>query len=37
VKETTMANYSRWHDVKKRRTGPDAETRAGVEHAVQVA
>lgn len=26
-----MANYSRWEDVKKKRTGPDAETRAGVE------
>lgn len=26
-----MANYSRWEDVKKKRPGPDAETRAGVE------
>ena len=26
-----MANYSRWDDVKKKRPGPDAETRAGVE------
>lgn len=27
----TMANYSRWDDVKKKRPGPDADTRAGVE------
>ncbi len=26
-----MANYSRWDDIKKKRHGPDAETRAGVE------
>ena len=26
-----MANHSRWADVKKKRPGPDAETRAGVE------
>lgn len=26
-----MANYSRWDDVKEKRSGPDAETRAGVE------
>jgi transcriptional regulator with XRE-family HTH domain len=26
-----MANYSRWDDVKKKRPGPDSETRAGVE------
>jgi transcriptional regulator with XRE-family HTH domain len=26
-----MANYSRWDDVKGRRPGPDAETRAGIE------
>ncbi len=26
-----MANYSRWDDVKKKRPGPDAETRSGVE------
>ena len=26
-----MANYSRWDDVKKKRPGPDADTRAGVE------
>ncbi len=31
MKETTMANYSRWDDVKKKRPGPDAETRVGVE------
>jgi ribosome-binding protein aMBF1 (putative translation factor) len=31
LKETAMANYSRWEDVKKKRSGPDAETRAGVE------
>jgi ribosome-binding protein aMBF1 (putative translation factor) len=28
----TMANYSRWEDVKKKRPGPDEETRAEVEH-----
>lgn len=26
-----MANYSRWDDVKGRRTAPDAATRSGVE------
>lgn len=26
-----MANYSRWDDIKNKRTGPDAETRASVE------
>ncbi len=26
-----MANYSRWDDVKKKRPGPDAKTRAGIE------
>jgi transcriptional regulator with XRE-family HTH domain len=26
-----MANYSRWDDVKKKRPGPGAETRSGVE------
>ena len=26
-----MANYSRWDDVKRKRPGPDAETRAGTE------
>jgi len=26
-----MANYSRWDDIKKKRIGPDADTRAGVE------
>jgi len=31
VKETIMANYSRWDDVKKKRPAPDAVTRAGVE------
>jgi ribosome-binding protein aMBF1 (putative translation factor) len=31
LKETTMANYSRWEDVKKKRPAPDADTRAGVE------
>jgi ribosome-binding protein aMBF1 (putative translation factor) len=30
VKENTMANYSRWDDVKKRRS-PSAETRTAVE------
>ena len=27
-----MANYSRWDDVKKKRTRPAPDTRAGVEH-----
>lgn len=31
MKETIMANYSRWDDVKKKRPAPDAVTRAGVE------
>jgi ribosome-binding protein aMBF1 (putative translation factor) len=31
TKETTMANYSRWEDVKKRRPGPSAEARAAIE------
>jgi ribosome-binding protein aMBF1 (putative translation factor) len=31
TKETTMANYSRWEDVKNRRPGPSAGTRAAVE------
>src|SRR5690606_15071555 len=31
LKETIMANYSRWDDVKKKRPAPDAVTRAGVE------
>ena len=26
-----MANYSRWDDIKKKRPGPDPETRAGVD------
>jgi hypothetical protein len=26
-----MASYSRWDDVKKKRPGPDAEARAGIE------
>ena len=26
-----MANYSRWEDVKRKRTEPDADARAGVE------
>jgi transcriptional regulator with XRE-family HTH domain len=26
-----MANYSRWDGIKKKRPGPDAETRAGVD------
>lgn len=25
-----MANYSRWDDIKRKRPGPDAETRAGI-------
>jgi ribosome-binding protein aMBF1 (putative translation factor) len=31
VKEETMANYSRWADVKGKRPAPSAETRAGIE------
>jgi ribosome-binding protein aMBF1 (putative translation factor) len=31
VKEETMANYSRWTDVKDKRPAPSAETRAGIE------
>jgi ribosome-binding protein aMBF1 (putative translation factor) len=31
MKEHTMANYSRWEDVKKRRRPPTPEVRAGVE------
>ncbi|MCP3857285.1 MAG: XRE family transcriptional regulator, partial [Actinomycetia bacterium] len=30
-KETTMANYSRWEDIKKTKGEPSAEARAGVE------
>lgn len=26
-----MANYSRWDDMKKKRPGPDADTRTGIE------
>ncbi|HEX9682793.1 MAG TPA: helix-turn-helix transcriptional regulator [Acidimicrobiales bacterium] len=32
VKETTVANYSRWDDVKRKRREPAPETRAEVEH-----
>jgi ribosome-binding protein aMBF1 (putative translation factor) len=31
VKERTVANYSRWDDVKKKRPTPTAETRSVVE------
>jgi ribosome-binding protein aMBF1 (putative translation factor) len=31
MKETKMANYSRWDDVKKKRTTPSTETRVVVE------
>jgi transcriptional regulator with XRE-family HTH domain len=31
-----MANYSRWDDIKKKRPGPDAETRVGVEQDLAV-
>jgi ribosome-binding protein aMBF1 (putative translation factor) len=31
MKETTMANYSRWEDVKKRRGTPKPEVRAAIE------
>jgi ribosome-binding protein aMBF1 (putative translation factor) len=29
--EETMANHSRWEDIKRRRQAPSAETRAGIE------
>jgi ribosome-binding protein aMBF1 (putative translation factor) len=32
LKETKMANYSRWDDVKKGRSTPTTETRVEVEH-----
>lgn len=32
LKEDTVANYSRWEDIKKRRPAPSAEIRAGIEH-----
>ena len=32
-----MANYSRWDEVKKQRSAPDAETRAGVEQDIALA
>jgi ribosome-binding protein aMBF1 (putative translation factor) len=31
MKETTMANYSRWEDVRKRRGAPKPEVRAAIE------
>jgi ribosome-binding protein aMBF1 (putative translation factor) len=31
VKENTMANYSRWDDIKKKRREPSVGTRTGVE------
>jgi hypothetical protein len=31
VKETTMANYSRWDDTKNKRRAPSTEVRAEVE------
>jgi predicted XRE-type DNA-binding protein len=31
TKEITMANYSRWEDVKNRRPGPSAGKRAAIE------
>ena len=31
VKETTMANYSRWDDIKKQRPAVGTETRTGIE------
>ncbi len=31
MKENTIANYSRWEDIKKNRREPSAETRVGVE------
>jgi ribosome-binding protein aMBF1 (putative translation factor) len=32
VKETTMANHSRWEDAKNKRRPPTTETRSEVEH-----
>ena len=32
VKETTMANYSRWDDTKNKRRAPSPEVRTEVEH-----
>lgn len=32
VKETTMANYSRWDDTKNKRRAPTAEVQAEVKH-----
>jgi ribosome-binding protein aMBF1 (putative translation factor) len=31
VKDETMANYSRWTEIKGKRPAPSAETRAGIE------
>lgn len=31
-----MANYSRWDEVKTRRPGPDAETRANIEQGLDL-
>ena len=31
VEDTTMANYSRWDDIKKQRPAPSNETRASIE------
>jgi predicted XRE-type DNA-binding protein len=31
VKETTMANYSRWDEIKKQRPAVDVEARTGIE------
>ena len=31
-----MANYSRWDDIKNKRPTPDAETRIGVEQALDL-
>jgi ribosome-binding protein aMBF1 (putative translation factor) len=31
MKETTMANYSRWEDVRKRRGAPKPEVRPAIE------
>lgn len=36
VKETTMANYSRWDDTKNKRRAPSTEVRAEVEHDLAV-
>ncbi len=31
IKETTVANYSRWDDIRNKRRATDSDTRGGVE------